>query len=294
MADSLIENVSDTAFWVAHYRAVETQRPDALFHDPFAGLLAGEQGRKIAQNMPMRFMTEWVVALRTRIIDEYIQTALAQGIDAVLNLGTGLDTRPYRMELPESLLWVEADYPRMIEYKQARLAGQSPRCQLRRVAVDLADDAARRGLLADIDSHANKMLILTEGVIVYLPVEAVGTLADDLKGLRHARYWIIEYLSPQAIKFRERGGIGQKTQNAPFKFKPVDWFGFFRGHGCPQGNSLLCGRRGTAQASSAIALGVESSDESSHAFCVQKASRGTSQSGRLCAAGAAARRCSQV
>jgi len=231
MGNSLIENVSDTAFWIAHYRAVETQRADALFRDPLAGLLAGEQGKKIAQTMPMRFLTEWVVALRTCMIDQYIRTAVAQGIDTVLNLGAGLDARPYRMELPESLLWVEADYPGMIEYKQSRLAGESPRCQLERVAVDLADDSARRRLLADIDSRAKKLLILTEGVIPYLPVDVVGVLADELMALRHAGYWIVEYLSPEALKFRERSAIGQKTQDAPFKFKPADWFGFFREHG---------------------------------------------------------------
>jgi O-methyltransferase involved in polyketide biosynthesis len=42
MTDTLIENVSDTAFWIAHYRAVESARPDALFRDPLAALLAGE------------------------------------------------------------------------------------------------------------------------------------------------------------------------------------------------------------------------------------------------------------
>jgi len=31
-----IENVSDTARWVAVYRAMETARPDAIFKDPFA------------------------------------------------------------------------------------------------------------------------------------------------------------------------------------------------------------------------------------------------------------------
>jgi O-methyltransferase involved in polyketide biosynthesis len=36
----LIENVSDTARWVAMYRAQESSRPDALFHDPFAERLA--------------------------------------------------------------------------------------------------------------------------------------------------------------------------------------------------------------------------------------------------------------
>ena len=31
MAAPLIENVSDTAFWVAHHRALEGERADALF-----------------------------------------------------------------------------------------------------------------------------------------------------------------------------------------------------------------------------------------------------------------------
>lgn len=122
MADTLIENVSDTAFWIAHYRAVESARPDALFRDPLAALLAGEQGKKIARTMPMSFMTEWVVAIRTHIIDDYIRTAIAEGIDTVVNLGAGLDTRPYRMDLPEALQWIEVDYPRMIEFKERRLA----------------------------------------------------------------------------------------------------------------------------------------------------------------------------
>jgi methyltransferase (TIGR00027 family) len=231
MVDSLIENVSDTAFWVAYYRAVETRRPDALFHDPLAGMLAGEHGKKIAETMPMRFMTSWVIAIRTRIIDEYVRMAIADGVEAVMNLGAGLDTRPYRMDLPKSFLWIEADYPRMIEYKQSRLHGETPRCRLERVAADLANPAERRKLLADVDVRDKKLLILTEGVIPYLGVEEVGSLADDLKTLAHVRYWITEYLSPDAIKFRNRGGISRKTKNAPFKFKPADWFAFFREHG---------------------------------------------------------------
>lgn len=50
MDDGLIHDVSDTAFMVATYRAMETQRPDALFHDPLAGKLAGERGRKIVES----------------------------------------------------------------------------------------------------------------------------------------------------------------------------------------------------------------------------------------------------
>jgi methyltransferase (TIGR00027 family) len=231
MADTPIENVSDTAFWIAHYRAVESARPDALFQDPLAGLLAGEQGRKIAQSMPMSFMTEWVVAIRTYIIDDYIQRAVTEGVDAVVNLGAGLDTRPYRMDLPNTFLWVEADYPRMIEFKQSRLSREIPRFQLERVALDLADRAARQRLLAEVDARSKKLLVLTEGVVTYLSNEEAASLADDLNAMQHISYWIVDYLSPEATKFRTRGRLAQKTKNAPFKFKPADWSAFFREHG---------------------------------------------------------------
>ena len=227
----VIENVSDTAFWIAHYRAVETQRADALFQDPLASGLAGEQGKKIAETLPMRFMTEWVVAIRTRLIDEYIETAIAEGIDGVLNLGAGLDTRPYRMNLPATFLWVEADYPKMIKFKESRLRGETPKCILERGAVDLANAAERRQLFAGLDGRAKKLLILTEGVVPYLSLEEAGSLADDLKVMPHARYWVLDYLSAEVMNFREKSEISKKTKNAPFRFKLTDWFGFFNEHG---------------------------------------------------------------
>jgi len=232
MTEAVIGDVSDTAFWIAHYRALESERSDALFRDPFAGVLAGDQGKKIAHTMPMPFLTGWVVVIRTCIIDDYIRLALSQGVDAVLNLGAGLDTRPYRIDLPESLLWVEADYPHVIEFKAKRLSGEHPRCRLQRVKLDLANLNERRRFFESIEAQATKILVLTEGVISYLSVEEVGSLADDLKALDRVRYWIADYFSPQVVKFRRRWtGIEKKMRNAPFKFTPKDWFGFFREHG---------------------------------------------------------------
>src|SRR5690349_10113943 len=95
MPDALIRDVSDTAFWIAHHRATESQRPDALFRDPLALRLAGQRGRDIASSMPAAAVTGWMVVLRTVVIDAFIQQAIAGGADAILNLGAGLDTRPY-------------------------------------------------------------------------------------------------------------------------------------------------------------------------------------------------------
>lgn len=230
MADALIENVSDTAFWVAHYRALENQRSDALFRDPLAGLLAGDRGKDIAQSMPKWFATNWAIVIRTCIIDDYLRSAISEGVDIVLNLGAGLDTRPYRMDLPNSLLWIEADYPDVIAFKEKQLSGENPCCRLERIKIDLANVYERRQMFASVNARAKKLLILTEGVLPYLSAEDVGSLADDLKALDHARYWIVDYFSPHVIKFRQRL-LGKRMQNAPFKFKPEDWFGFFEKHG---------------------------------------------------------------
>jgi len=230
VTDTLIENVSDTAFWVAHYRGVETARSDALFQDPLAARLAGDRGGKIAQAMPFSFFTAWTIAVRTSLIDDYIRAAVAEGIDTVLNLGAGLDTRPYRMDLPSDLAWIEVDYPAVMDFKDQQLAQESPRCQLTRIKLDLANIAERRRLLADIDARANKMLVLTEGVVPYLSEEETASLADDLRQLEHVCYWIVDYFSRNAFKSRPRL-LGQKMRNAPFKFDPEDWFSFFAEHG---------------------------------------------------------------
>jgi methyltransferase (TIGR00027 family) len=230
MSNVQIENVSDTAFWMAHYRAVESERADALFRDPFAGLLAGDRGRQIARAMPKSAMTGWAVVIRTCIIDDFIRFAITQGTDTIINLGAGLDTRPYRMDLPSSLVWVEADYPDLIEFKEKRLSGERPRCQLERVKLNLTNLSQRRQLLASTDARSKNTLILTEGVVPYLSVEEAASLADDLKTLEHACYWIVEYFSPEVIQYRERL-MAQKVRNVPLKFKPKDWFGFFEEHG---------------------------------------------------------------
>ena len=52
--EPLVRNISDTALLVAIYRARETERPDAVFGDPFARRLAGERCDHVAKSMPFR------------------------------------------------------------------------------------------------------------------------------------------------------------------------------------------------------------------------------------------------
>jgi len=226
----LIRNVSDTAFMVAGFRALETERAAPLFRDPLAAKLAGDHGRAILATVPQSFVGAWSVVIRTVIIDGFIQRAVKDGVDTILNLGAGLDTRPYRMELPQSLRWIEVDFPDVIALKESRLADEPPRCRLDRVGLDLTDRVARRAFLSDISAGATKMLVITEGVVPYISEADVADLADDLRQVDKVRFWITDYFSPQAIKFGAK--LRRRfMRNAPFRFAPKDWFSFFAAHG---------------------------------------------------------------
>jgi methyltransferase (TIGR00027 family) len=228
MGDSHIQDVSDTAFMAAAYRALESGRPDALFRDPLAARLAGERGKKIIANLPTKaFVGGWTVVIRTCVIDEQIRAVIADGVDTILNLGAGLDTRPYRMALPASLRWIEADQANVIEFKEKSLNDQKPHCRLERIQCDLSDGTERRRVLEQAVAGSRKVLVLTEAVIPFLFEEDVASLATELRANPAIRYWIVDYFSHEAYEYRRRSGMNQAMQNAPFRFEPKDYFGFF-------------------------------------------------------------------
>ncbi len=224
-----IEHVTDTAFWIASLRASESERPDALFRDPLAGKLAGQKGRDIARAMPGSRMVAFTVSQRTTALDRLILQAIASGVDTVLNLGAGLDTRPYRMALPATLRWVEADFPDLIQFKTDKLAQEPAVCALERVALDLSVPAERQALLARVAEPAARVLLITEGVIPYLPDDEVGRLADDVHAQPKFGFWVHEYYGIEAR--RHRGKVRKNLKAAPFRFAAPDWFSFFAQHG---------------------------------------------------------------
>jgi methyltransferase (TIGR00027 family) len=231
-ADDKLHNVSDTALWVAHYRAEESERPDALFRDPYAQRLAGERGRRIAEAMGATSKyTRWTLVIRTVVIDRFITTAVAAGIDTVLNLGAGLDSRPYRMALPGSLRWIEVDHPQIIDHKEKLLAAEQPRCRLERVRLDLADRGARQALFAEINRTSQRTLVLTEGVLPYLTPDQVSDLAADIHDCPHFGWWIAEYMAKEVYRHINNRQRMERMKNAPFLFFPDDWLGFFRARG---------------------------------------------------------------
>ena len=228
-----IENVSDTALWVAMYRAFETERADALFRDPHARRLAGPRGEQILRSIPGGRGAAWAMITRTVLFDDVVMRSVRErGVDTVLNLAAGLDTRPWRLELPAALRWIDVDLPAMLDYKQRELAGETPKCRYEARPADLREAATRRALFADVGAGSKSVLVVSEGLLIYLADDDVAGLAESLAAEPTFRWWMIDLASPLLIKRMQRQwGRRMERGNAPFRFAPAEGTRFFKPHG---------------------------------------------------------------
>jgi len=198
--------VGRTAFMVAAERAIETDRgKDALFVDPFAKVLAGKDGHEMSdklgeaaaqfgfENWP-EFHKVWTV-VRTKFIDDIIGSLTDQ--KQMVNLGAGVDTRPYRLEGYSKLkASYEVDTPEVNAVKTAvfERLGATPFCPVVtvsadfRVAGELSGNLARSGFDDQVAS-----VFLIEGVLDFLEDAATPFLCEVSKMAAPGSMAVINY-----------------------------------------------------------------------------------------------------
>lgn len=188
-SDGKISHVSDTALMVAACRAHENELEDAFVRDPFAARLAGERGVAILDAISYSRVLRLGIAIRTRFVDELLLEALAiYPITTVLSVGCGLDTRPWRLDLSPDLRWIEIDFADVLDYKDQHMSGEKLRCRRERLAVDLNDPAQRHAMYEAAGS--SPALMITEGLLLYLPAATVDALAAEAASRSGIAHWI--------------------------------------------------------------------------------------------------------
>jgi methyltransferase (TIGR00027 family) len=226
-----VTNVSDTARWVALYRAMETDRPDALFNDPYARKLAGAEGQEIVNTLKHGRTMAWAMITRTVVFDEVILSEINdRSVDLIVNLAAGLDARPWRLDLPPSLQWVDVDLPGILQYKTDTLADVPPKCRYEAIHADLTDPHVRQALFERLGARSSNALVVTEGLLVYLTPEEVGAMATALAAVPAFRHWLIDLASPMLLQWVERMW-SKSLSNAPFRFGPAEGTAFFEKYG---------------------------------------------------------------
>lgn len=181
----ITEGVGATALSVARARAAESNSDCPLFCDPYAehfveaAVRAGWQPPLAAETLAefsdepavMRRMQTMVayIAARTRHFDEFCTAAGADGIEQVVILAAGLDTRAWRLPWVGGTTVYELDQPKVLAFKAEVLDQQHarPRARYVPVAADLRQDWPET-LRANGFDPAVPTAWLTEGLLPYL------------------------------------------------------------------------------------------------------------------------------
>ena len=172
-----MDTLGMTSRWVAAARELESARPDALFRDPLAGALAGQEGRAMLAEMaavsgPPGAMSPEnpYLAIRTRYFDDVLLAAARGGSTQVVILAAGMDARAFRLEWPTGTEVFEVERPEVLAYKEAVLtkAGATPKAARRVIAADLREDFGSSLRAAGFDSSRQAMFLI-EGLLPYLP-----------------------------------------------------------------------------------------------------------------------------
>ncbi|WP_319597724.1 SAM-dependent methyltransferase [Streptomyces sp. ID01-9D] len=178
-----VSTAARTSLWTAAARARENERPDRLFHDPFAAHLAGRTGSTLLKQFTpsdSAMAANPYIPVRTRWYDDFLD---ASELLQVVVLGAGMDTRAFRLGWPDGTVVFEIDDAALLDSKTERLASAgapAARCDRRVVGSDLADDWSGRLLSAGYDPAVPTAWI-AEGLLFYLP----EALARDV--VSHAR-----------------------------------------------------------------------------------------------------------
>ncbi|MGW4483692.1 SAM-dependent methyltransferase [Amycolatopsis sp. NPDC004368] len=167
--------VSATALLIAAARAVETHRPDGLVHDEWAERFVHAAASDLPTHIedvelgdadPFWDRGGGYFALRTRVFDDFVLSASRTARQVVL-LGSGLDTRAWRLDLPARTRFFEVDRAEVFDFKRRVLDHKSP-VEHHFLAVDLADDWGRALLGAGFSPDLPTAWVI-EGVLYYLP-----------------------------------------------------------------------------------------------------------------------------
>lgn len=225
-----MDSIAKTSLLTAAMRAVETNRSDSegrLFSDPYAELLAGDEGRDILQKAIAASGEQPAIAIRTAYMDRKFTQALHQGARQVVMLASGMDTRAYRLEFPEGTRLYELDRKEVLDYKQGKLVNTKAQCQRTAIPVDLATDWTPLLLQAGFRKGI-RTLWMVEGLLMYLDESQVMALFAKINSLSSfGDFMLFDILSQTLLKapHMEKQLQFLKSIGAPWKFgtdEPVE------------------------------------------------------------------------
>jgi O-methyltransferase involved in polyketide biosynthesis len=145
------------------------------------------------RNVEQRGINPFLLAVRARQLDLWAADFLARHPDAtVLHLGCGLDSRPYRIDLPPDVRWFDLDLPDVIELRRKLYPSHRRLTTIGASAIDPA-------WVAEIPT-GGPVLIIAEGLLMLFTRDEVQALLRRLMDRFDGGELIFDGLAPWVIR----------------------------------------------------------------------------------------------
>jgi len=184
---------SYSAVGIAAVRAMERERPhnQRIVDDPFARHFVGEGLYRLLKFMHRTGLLErkgpgvvgYLVA-RERAIDDLLLRTVAEGIDQLVILGAGYDARAYRFARQlRGVRIFEVDLPATQAAKIEKVSHfiDEVEVDVTYVPVDLARAPLEQALHAHGFVGDMRTLFICQGILMYLPIEAIDALLQVVR-----------------------------------------------------------------------------------------------------------------
>ncbi len=218
---------SMTAIGIAIVRGIESEKPaaDRICYDPYARQFVNGALYHFVKFFDRLGYSEkrgpgvmGFLTVRERHIDEYLKTCLANGVQQVVILGAGYDSRAYRFdEFKRGVKVFEVDHPATQQAKMKRLLkvfGTIP-SHVTYVPIDFNTQTLEQRLPACGYAEGAKTLFIWQGVTQYLTLEAVeSTLGFVVKHSAPGSSIIFDYMYTSLLDGTvQHGEVSQMRRN---------------------------------------------------------------------------------
>ncbi|HEX4005455.1 MAG TPA: SAM-dependent methyltransferase [Acidobacteriaceae bacterium] len=153
---------------------------------------------------------------RTRLIDDYVSSAIANGIPQIVLLGAGFDSRAYRIAGAERTRFFEVDHPNTSAVKMAHIAralGALPE-HVKFVPIDFQRDGVRESLEAAGFNPLQRSLFVWEGVSNYLTEDAVRSTLTFIGSVAQGTALAFTYVDESVLHHPAHFAGGSEVQKA--------------------------------------------------------------------------------
>ncbi len=186
---------SKMAELIALHRVAESALPEGIriCYDPYAVHFVDPEVLEFARKNPEKTKTmrehyerlfpglASSIRARVRYFDDFVKASIDKGLEQLIILGAGYDTRAYRIEGLKGNVNVkvfEVDHPETQSLKKEKIAkifGGLPD-QVVYVPVDFDTESLGQKLLGNGYDRSKKTLFLMEGLVMYIPPKAVDEI----------------------------------------------------------------------------------------------------------------------